>query len=66
VGPLKKEAPGVYQALVVDRNKRWVIAINRRLHAPGLGVMVVGVGHLVGPDSVPAMLRAEGLTVEGP
>lgn len=66
VGPLKKEAPGVYQALVVDRNKRWVTAINHRLHAPGLAVMVVGVGHLVGPDSVPAMLRAEGLTVEGP
>ena len=32
----------------------------------GEAVMVVGVGHLVGPDSVPALLRARGVVVEGP
>ena len=29
-------------------------------------IMVVGVGHLVGPDSVPNMLRARGIKVDGP
>jgi len=66
VNPLKKEAPGVYRTLVVNRNRRWIAAIDARLRQPGLSVMVVGVGHLVGPDSVPALLRAQGLTVEGP
>ena len=66
VDPLKQAAPGVYRALVTERNQRWVRMIKDRLKRPGLCVMVVGVGHLVGPDSVPAMLRAEGLSVEGP
>ena len=66
VDPLKSEAPGVYRTLVVERNRRWVEVIRRRLQQGGSSVMVVGVGHLVGPDSVPAMLRAQGLAVEGP
>ncbi len=66
VEPLKREAPGVYKALVVDRNRRWVRDIRSRLRRPGTSVMVVGVGHLVGPDSVPAMLRARGQAVQGP
>ena len=64
--PLIKTAPGVYRTLVVDRNHRWVEAIQKRLKQPGEAVMVVGVGHLVGPDSVPALLRARGVVVEGP
>ena len=64
--PLIKTAPGVYKTLVVDRNRRWVDAIEKRLKQPGGAVMVVGVGHLVGPDSVPALLRARGVVVEGP
>jgi uncharacterized protein YbaP (TraB family) len=51
---------------VVDRNRRWVRVMMARLSQPGVSVMVVGVGHLVGPDSVPAMLRARGVKVEGP
>jgi uncharacterized protein YbaP (TraB family) len=66
IDPLKAEAPGVYRTLVVDRNRRWIDAILARLSQPGESVMVVGVGHLVGADSLPAMLRARGLTVEGP
>ncbi|MDR3506986.1 MAG: TraB/GumN family protein [Caulobacteraceae bacterium] len=66
VDPLRHDASEVYRLLVVDRNKRWVRTMLGRLKRPGVRVMVVGVGHLVGPDSVPAMLRARGLKVEGP
>jgi uncharacterized protein len=64
--PMIKAAPGEYRSLVVARNRRWVDAILNRLKAKGEAVMVVGVGHLVGPDSVPALLRARGLSVDGP
>jgi uncharacterized protein YbaP (TraB family) len=66
IEPLKTEAPGVYASLVVARNRRWVRQINQRLQGRGEAVMVVGVGHLIGPDSVPALLRREGVRVEGP
>jgi uncharacterized protein YbaP (TraB family) len=64
--PLKKAAPGMYERLIKRRNAAWVPMIVSRLAGSGDTVMVVGVGHLVGPDSVPAMLRARGITVEGP
>lgn len=64
--PMIKSAPGVYRSLVVARNRRWVDTIMDRLNGKGEAVMVVGVGHLVGPDSVPALLRARGVSVDGP
>jgi uncharacterized protein YbaP (TraB family) len=64
--PMIKSSPGVYRSLVVARNQRWVDQIVDRLQGGGEAVMVVGVGHLVGPDSVPALLRARGVSVDGP
>jgi uncharacterized protein len=64
--PMIKQAPGEYRALVVDRNRRWIPRIEQRLAGQGEAVMVVGVGHLVGPDSVPALLRRDGFRVDGP
>ncbi len=66
LNPMIKSSPGVYRALVVARNHRWVDQILTRLQGSGEAVMVVGVGHLVGPDSVPALLRAHGVLVDGP
>lgn len=64
--PMIKIAPGVYRSLVVARNRRWADAIYERLQGKGEAVMIVGVGHLVGPDGVPALLRARGVSVDGP
>ena len=63
---MRAKAPGAYQRLVVGRNKRWVGEIEDLLKRPGRTFAVVGIGHLVGPDSVPTLLRRDGVVVDGP
>ncbi|MES2035681.1 MAG: TraB/GumN family protein [Pseudomonadota bacterium] len=64
--PLRALSPILYDRLIVQRNRRWAEVIRQRLAGAGETVIVVGAGHLVGKDSVPALLRAEGVAVEGP
>ncbi len=64
--PLRKSSPALYETLVVQRNARWTEAITARMAGSGHTVIVVGMGHLIGPDGVPARLRARGFDVEGP
>jgi uncharacterized protein YbaP (TraB family) len=66
VEDLRRDAPGMYERLVAARNRRWVVEIERLLKTRRRVLIVVGVGHLVGPDSVPALLRRRGVAVEGP
>jgi uncharacterized protein YbaP (TraB family) len=66
VEDLRHVSPELYDVMLKRRNTAWVDQILARLKGSGETVMVVGVGHLVGPDSVPAMLRARGIKVEGP
>ncbi|MEX1252416.1 MAG: TraB/GumN family protein [Hyphomonas sp.] len=55
-----------YEALLTNRNARWTPLIAAMLDEPGTRLIAVGAGHLVGEDSVIAMLRAEGYEVAGP
>jgi uncharacterized protein len=64
--PLQRVAPRLYERLIVGRNRRWADKLATRLKSPGKIVVVVGIGHLIGPDGLPALLRARGLDVEGP
>jgi uncharacterized protein YbaP (TraB family) len=66
VQPLRKAAPRLYARLVQQRNARWVQALEARLKGSGHTVVIVGTGHLVGPDGLPAQLRADGYEVTGP
>ena len=66
VEPLRKATPALYRRLVSARNRRWADQIEGLLKSPDRAFIVVGIGHLVGPDSVPALLRRRGLKVEGP
>ena len=66
LGPLHTAAPGLYARLVTERNERWLKTLKARLDGSGRTVVVVGVGHLVGQDGLPARLRALGYSVEGP
>lgn len=64
--PLQRVSPGLYQRLIVKRNRRWAERLAQRLKSPGKVVVVVGIGHMVGPDGLPALLRARGFAIEGP
>ncbi|MGN6689998.1 MAG: TraB/GumN family protein [Sphingopyxis sp.] len=57
------EVPAARKAIITERNRRWSGWVERRLDRPGTILMAVGAGHLVGADSVPAMLAARGLKV---
>ena len=64
--PMKRDAPAAYRTLIIERNRRWAERILQLRASGGRIFMVVGAGHLVGPDGVPALLRARGIKVEGP
>ena len=64
--PLQKVSPRLYERLILKRNRAWAGELASRLKKPGKIVVVVGIGHLIGPDGLPALLRARGFDVEGP
>ena len=58
-----KAHPKLRQALLVDRNKRWIKAIEGYLDGPENTMVIVGVAHLVGMNSVVDLLRQRGYQV---
>jgi uncharacterized protein YbaP (TraB family) len=66
LAPLKAAAPGFFRRAVTERNLRWTAALDRRLKGQGRSVVVVGMGHLIGPEGLPERLRALGYSVKGP
>ncbi|MGC1302411.1 MAG: TraB/GumN family protein [Caulobacteraceae bacterium] len=66
IEPMQQEDHGLYERLIVDRNRRFASRIAQLAHEGRNVFVVVGVGHLVGADGVPALLRQDGLKVEGP
>lgn len=66
LAPLKRASPVVFKRFLTDRNARWMPVLRQRLAGSGRTVVVVGVGHLVGKEGLPAQLRALGYSVEGP
>jgi hypothetical protein len=66
LAPIRDTTPGLFRRLVTDRNAHWTKVLDARLKGRGRTVVVVGIGHLIGPDGVPARLRALGYSVTGP
>jgi uncharacterized protein YbaP (TraB family) len=64
VTEMKVEEPDLYAALLTNRNANWVTQIEQMLGGKGVSFMAVGAGHLIGPDSVIAMLAAKGIKAE--
>jgi uncharacterized protein len=58
-----KEAPALYESLLVERNRNWVPHVEKCLKEKAGCFMVVGAAHLVGPDGLPALLLKKGYKV---
>jgi uncharacterized protein YbaP (TraB family) len=61
VDDMRAHAPKLYDKLIVARNVAWAKAIRAMLAGKGTAFVAVGVGHLVGPDSVQAQLAKLGV-----
>jgi uncharacterized protein YbaP (TraB family) len=58
-----KDAPDVYDTLLVSRNRRWLPKIEACMQANRACFVVVGAAHLIGPDGVVALMKGRGHTV---
>jgi uncharacterized protein len=63
VAGMKRHYPELYQSIVITRNQGWVPRIRSMLTQRKPAMIVVGLYHLVGPDSIQAQLRANGLQI---
>lgn len=57
------EMPEFFEALLYQRNRNWVGEIDIMLEEPGIFLMAVGAGHLVGEQNLLELLQAGGLEV---
>jgi uncharacterized protein len=58
-----KDYPKLYQALFIDRNKKWLRDIEGYLRGGENTMVIVGVAHLAGENSVVDLLRQRGYKV---
>jgi uncharacterized protein YbaP (TraB family) len=63
VARMKKNQPDLYKKHVIGRNKNWVPRIDAMLRDPKPALIVVGLYHMAGPDSVLVRLQEHGLSV---
>lgn len=64
VGPIKQEMPSLYEELFVNRNNSWIPQIEQFFKSDKTVFVLVGVGHLVGEDSVLFQLQKKGYKIE--
>jgi uncharacterized protein YbaP (TraB family) len=59
-----KSSPELYKRMLVDRNATWVAGVEACISQKTSCFVVVGAAHLVGDDSLVAMLKKKGYRVE--
>ncbi len=64
VSEMKAEFPAAYARLLSERNRSWLPQLQKIFEEAQPQMIVVGSAHLVGPDGLPALLAARGLTVK--
>ena len=56
--------PRIHDRLIFQRNRQWVPRIEELMRRGGNVLVIVGVGHLIGPKGVPSLLKEKGYRVE--
>ena len=62
--PAQSKSPEVYAALFTQRNVKWSQSLDVFMKGDENGLVVVGIGHMLGDDGLPARLREFGYDVE--
>jgi len=60
VEDMKVEAPALYDALLLERNLKWIPQIDRMLQDADTEFVLVGAAHIVGENSLLDLLSKEG------
>lgn len=61
---MRKESPKLYKRLITDRNRDWIPHLETLIDSGKRTLVIVGVGHLVGKDSVINLLKSRGYKVK--
>lgn len=64
VADMREASPELYEDLLPRRNANWAVQIEDMLKGKGVIFIAVGAGHLIGADSVQALLKAKGIEAE--
>ncbi len=65
VGEMRVEAPELYEAMLIQRNRAWVdVLATLMANEPGTFFVAAGAAHFTGPDAVQVGLAARRLTVQ--
>ena len=59
-----KDHPTIRDRLLIERNKKWTARIEALMKENQNVLVIVGAGHLVGPDSVVDLLKKKGFSVK--
>jgi len=60
---LRTEAPSIFKKLVSDRTASWIPQFEKLLRGSQNAMVIVGAGHLVGPDGAVELLKKKGFKV---
>ncbi len=61
---VRKDFPNLHKRIIIDRNRNWITPIEDLINSGKRTLVVVGVGHLVGEESVINLLRSKGHKIE--
>ena len=59
-----EDHPGIEDRLLTRRNKEWLPQIEKMLKTPKTTLVIVGAGHLIGPDGLVEILKQKGYRVK--
>lgn len=60
---MRTDAPTIFKKIVSDRTASWVPKVNDLLHGSQNAIIIVGAGHLVGPDGMVELLKKQHVKV---
>jgi len=64
ISALKKQWPAVYEISVLNRNSAWMPEIEKYLTTKPIEFIIVGMGHLYGPDGLLIQLKSKGYKIK--